>query len=39
MNTTDRQTLLTTGLASSVVVLALMVALVVAAVAGSAYCW
>jgi hypothetical protein len=38
MDTTDRRTLLTTGLASSVVVLALAVAAVVAAFAGG-YCW
>jgi hypothetical protein len=39
MNTTDRRMLWTTGLASSVVVLALFVALVVGAFSGSGYCW
>ena len=38
MDTTDRRMLWTAGLASSVVVLALIVALVVA-VASGGYCW
>jgi hypothetical protein len=38
MDTTDRRMLWTAGLASSVVVLALFVALVVAAASGG-YCW
>lgn len=39
MDTTDRRMLWTAGLASSVVVLALIVALVVGAFTGSGYCW
>lgn len=39
MNTTDRRTLLTAGLASSIGFLALVVALVVGAFAGGGYCW
>lgn len=38
MDTTDRRTLWTAGLASSVVILALAVVAVVAALAGG-YCW
>jgi hypothetical protein len=38
MDTTNRRTLLTAGLAGSVAVLALTVALVVAALTGG-YCW
>ena len=38
MDTTDRRMLWTAGLASSVVVLALFVALVLASVSGG-YCW
>jgi hypothetical protein len=38
MDTTDRRALLTAGLASSVIVLALAVAAVVAALVGG-YCW